>query len=87
LLASESKAPGVVDGIPGDLDILASFADVVDGTVMIFAAVLKGDASVFWSALDDLPARFPASSGAHWTIFQLGSLRGKDVARETTFLS
>jgi hypothetical protein len=47
LLASESKAPGVVDGIPGDLDVLASFADVVDGTVMIFAAVLKGDAGVF----------------------------------------
>jgi hypothetical protein len=35
-LASESKAPGVVDRIPGDLNVLASFADVVDGVVMIF---------------------------------------------------
>jgi hypothetical protein len=63
LLASEGKAPGVVDGLPGDLDVLASFADVVDGAVMIFAAVLKGDACVFWSALDDLIARLPARRG------------------------
>jgi hypothetical protein len=47
LLASESKAPGVVDGFPGDLDVLASFADVVDGAVMIFAPALEGDACVF----------------------------------------
>jgi hypothetical protein len=47
LLASESKAPGVVDRIPGDLDVLASFADVVNGAVMVFAATLKGDACVF----------------------------------------
>jgi hypothetical protein len=60
LLASESKAPGVVDRIPGDLDILASFADVIDGAVMIFAAALKGDTCVFQSALDDLAARLPA---------------------------
>jgi hypothetical protein len=53
LLASESKAPRVVDRAPGGLDVLASFADVVDGTVMIFIATLKGDACVFRSALDD----------------------------------
>jgi hypothetical protein len=69
LLASESKAPGVVDRVPGGLDILASFADVVDGTVMIFAAALKGDACVFRSALDDLAAGLPArrrcGAGSH----------------------
>jgi hypothetical protein len=54
LLASESKAPGVVDRVPGGLDVLASLADVVDGAVMIFAAMLKGDACVFRSTLDDL---------------------------------
>jgi hypothetical protein len=57
---SESKAPGVVDRVPGGLDVLASFADVVDGAVMIFAAALKGDACVFRSALDDLVAGLPA---------------------------
>jgi hypothetical protein len=46
-MASESKAPGDVDRISGDLDVLASFADVVDGAVMIFAVALKGDACVF----------------------------------------
>jgi hypothetical protein len=60
LLASESKAPGVVDGLPGDLDVLASFADVVDGAVMIFTAALEGDVCVFQSALDDLAAGLPA---------------------------
>jgi hypothetical protein len=60
LMASESKAPGVVDGIPGGLDVLASFADVVDGAVMIFAVALKGDACVFQSVLDDLAAGLPA---------------------------
>jgi hypothetical protein len=60
LLVSESKAPGVVDKIPGDPDVLASFADVVDGTIMIFAAALKGDACVFRSTLDDLAEGPPA---------------------------
>jgi hypothetical protein len=59
-LASESKAPGVVDRVPGGLDVLASFADVIDGAVMIFAAALKGDACIFWSVLDDLAAGLPA---------------------------
>jgi hypothetical protein len=60
LLASESKAPGVVDRVPGGLDVLASFANVVDGVVMIFAAALKGDACVFRSALDNLTVGLPA---------------------------
>jgi hypothetical protein len=60
LLVSESKAPGVVDRIPGDLDVLASFTDVDDGTVMIFMVVLEADACVFWSVLDDLAAGLPA---------------------------
>jgi hypothetical protein len=60
LLGSESKAPGVVDRVPGGLDVLASFADVIDGTVMIFAAALKRDACIFRSALDDLAAGLPA---------------------------
>jgi hypothetical protein len=47
LLASESKAPGVIDRVPRGLDILASLTDVVDGAVMIFAAVLKGDVCIF----------------------------------------
>jgi hypothetical protein len=59
LLVSESKAPGVVDRVPEGLDVLASLADVVDGTVMIFAATLKGDTCVFRSALDDLAAGLP----------------------------
>jgi hypothetical protein len=70
LLASESKAPGVVDRVPGGLDFLASFGDVVDGTVMIFMAVLKGDECVFQSALDDLAAGLPArrrcGAGSHF---------------------
>jgi hypothetical protein len=60
LLASERKAPGVVDRAPGGLDILASFADVVDGVVMIFMTALKGDACIFQSALDDLAAGLSA---------------------------
>jgi hypothetical protein len=60
LLVSEGKAPRVVDRLPGNLDVLASLADVVDGVVMIFAVALEGDASVFWSALDDLATRLPA---------------------------
>jgi hypothetical protein len=63
LLASESKAPGVIDGLPGVLDVLASFADVVDGVVMIFAAAVKRDACVFRSALDDLTAGLPVRRG------------------------
>jgi hypothetical protein len=69
LLVSESKAPGVVDRVPGGLDILASLTDVVDGAVMIFTAALKGDACVFQSTLDDLAARLPTqrtcSTGSH----------------------
>jgi hypothetical protein len=60
LLASESTAPEVVDRVPGGLDVLASFANVVDGVVVIFTAALKGDACVFWSVLDDLAAGLPA---------------------------
>jgi hypothetical protein len=60
LLANESKTPGVVDGLLGELDILASFADVIDGAVVIFAAGLEGDACIFWSMLDDLAARLPS---------------------------
>jgi hypothetical protein len=56
LLASESKTPGVVDGLPGDLDVLASFADVVDAAVVIFTVALEGDTCVFRRALDDLAA-------------------------------
>jgi hypothetical protein len=59
LLASKSKTPGVVDRVPGDLDILASLADIVHGAVMIFAAALEGDTCVFRSALDDLAAGLP----------------------------
>jgi hypothetical protein len=40
LLASESKTPGVVDRVIGGPDVLASFADVIDGVVMIFTAAL-----------------------------------------------
>jgi hypothetical protein len=60
LLASESKAPEIVDRVPGGLDVVASFTDVIDGAVMILAAALKGDACVFQSALDDLAAGLPA---------------------------
>jgi hypothetical protein len=60
LLASESKEPEVVYGLPDDLDVLASFTDVVDRAVMIFAAVLERDACVFRSTLDDLAAGLPA---------------------------
>jgi hypothetical protein len=76
LLASESKAPGVVDRVPEGLDVLASFADVVDGAVMIFAVALKGDACVFRSALDDLatglPTRRRCSAGSY--LLGLGDL-------------
>jgi hypothetical protein len=76
LLVSESKAPGVVDRVPGGLDVLASLADVVDGAVMIFVAVLMGDTCVFRSALDDLAARLPArrrcGAGSH--LLGLGGL-------------
>jgi hypothetical protein len=37
LLASDGKTPGVVDRVTGGPSILASFADVVNGAVMIFA--------------------------------------------------
>jgi hypothetical protein len=58
MLASKGKTPEVVDSVPGDLDVLASLADV-DGAVMIFAAALEGDACVFRSTLDDLAAGLP----------------------------
>jgi hypothetical protein len=73
---SESKAPRVVDRVPRGPDVLASFADVVDGVVMIFAAALKGDSCIFWSALDDLavglPARRRCGAGSH--LLGLGGL-------------
>jgi hypothetical protein len=76
LLANKSKAPGVVDRVPGSLDVLASFTDVVNGTVMIFVVALKGDACVFRSALDDLAAGLPARrrGGAGSHLLGLGSL-------------
>jgi hypothetical protein len=54
LLASESEAPGVVDELPSNFDILASITDVVEGAVMICSAMLNGDACIFWSVLNDL---------------------------------
>jgi hypothetical protein len=60
LLESESEAPGVVDELAGDLDVLARLADVIDGAVMIFSMALERDACVFRSALDDLTAWFIA---------------------------
>jgi hypothetical protein len=72
LLVSESKAPGVVDRVPEGLDVLASFADVVDGAVMIFAAALKGDACVFRSALDNLAAGLPACRRCGTGCYLLG---------------
>jgi hypothetical protein len=76
LLANESKAPGVVDRVPGGLDVLASLADVIDGAVMILAAALKGDTCVFRSALDDLAAGLPARRrcGARSYLLGLGGL-------------
>jgi hypothetical protein len=56
LLASKSEAPGVVDKLVGNLDILACFTDVIDGTVMIFLVRLEGDVCVFQSVLDDFIA-------------------------------
>jgi hypothetical protein len=75
-LASESKAPGVVDRVIGGPGVLASFADVIDGAVMIFTAALKGDACVFWSALDELVAGLPAwrRCGAGCHLLGLGGL-------------
>jgi hypothetical protein len=70
LLASESKAPGVVDRVPKGLDVLASFTDVVDVAVVIFAAALKGDSCVFRSMLGDLAAGLPTrqryGAGSHF---------------------
>jgi hypothetical protein len=65
LLASKSEAPGVVNELPKNLDVLASIADVVEGTVMIFSAVLKGDVCVFWSALVDLAVGLSARRRCH----------------------
>jgi hypothetical protein len=57
---------------PRGLDVLASFADVVDGAVMIFAVALKGDACVFRSALDDLAAGLPAQRRCGAGCYLLG---------------
>jgi hypothetical protein len=54
LLASESEAPRVVNKLPSDIDVLASFADVVEGTVMIFSVASR---------------ETRASSRARWTIW------------------
>jgi hypothetical protein len=86
LLASKSEAPGVVDEFPGDLDVLASFADVVEGAVMIFSAALEGDACVFWGALDDLAAGLSAQRRCRTRNCPLGlsglSISGaRDVVR------
>jgi hypothetical protein len=76
LLASESKAPRVVDRVPGGFDVVASFVDVIDGAVMIFTAALKGDTCVFQSALDDLAAGLSARRrcGAGSYLLGLSSL-------------
>jgi hypothetical protein len=60
LLASEREAPGVVDELPGDLDIISPGANVVEDAVMIFSVALEGDACIFWSTLDDLAAGLSA---------------------------
>jgi hypothetical protein len=60
LLASEGEASKVVDELPRNLDVLASIANAVEGAVMIFFAMLEGDACVFWSTLDDLAAGLSA---------------------------
>jgi hypothetical protein len=65
LLVSKSEAPGVVDELPSNVDIPASFADVIEGAVMIFSAALEGDACVFWSAFDDLVAGLTARQRCH----------------------
>jgi hypothetical protein len=72
LLVRESKAPGVVDGIPGGLYVLASFVDVVDGAVVIFVAALEGDTCDFYSALDNLAAGLPARRRCHTGNHLLG---------------
>jgi hypothetical protein len=56
LLMSERKAPRVVDELAGDLDVLTSLTDVINGTVVILLVVLKTDVCVFWSALYDVAA-------------------------------
>jgi hypothetical protein len=83
LLASESEAPRVVDKLPRNLDVLASFADPVDGAVMIFSVTLEGDACVFQSALDNLTARLSARRRCHtrscpicWSSLAVPSARG-----------
>jgi hypothetical protein len=72
LLASESETPGVVDEFPGDLDVLASFADVVEGVVMIFSVALEGDACVLWSALDNLASGLSARQRCRTRNYLLG---------------
>jgi hypothetical protein len=72
LLASDSKAPGVVDRVPTGLDVLASLVDVSDGAVMIFAEALKGDVCVFQSALNDLAAGLLMSTHASILVGSVG---------------
>jgi hypothetical protein len=88
-LVSESEEPGVVEELVGNLDFLACFADVIDGTVMIFSAVLEGDVCVFWSALDDLVAWLSAQRGRRmrsrplcWSKFAIFGTRGMGPCRQ-----
>jgi hypothetical protein len=80
LLVSESKTPRVVDGVTGGPDILAGFADVIDGAVMVFTAALEGDACVFRSAMDDLAAGLPARRRCGMGNHPLG-LGGPPISR------
>jgi hypothetical protein len=56
LLTSVCEAPRVVDELVGDLEVLARLTNVIDGAIVIFSAALKGDACVYWSALDNVAA-------------------------------
>jgi hypothetical protein len=72
LLASESEAPGVVDELPSNINVLASIADVVEAAVMIFSVALEGDVCVFWSVLDDLAAGLSARQRCRAGNYLLG---------------
>jgi hypothetical protein len=56
LFTSEREAPGVVDDLAGDLDVLARLTDVIDGMVVILPVALERDACIYWSALDNVAA-------------------------------
>jgi hypothetical protein len=47
LLMSERKAPRVVDELAGDLDVLTSLTDVINGMVVILLVALETDMCVF----------------------------------------